>query len=100
MKRTLILAGAALLSLTTVPAQAGDTVDHGAYYYDDDYAAYDPYYDDPYYGSYSGGSYDAYYPRYRGKYGRRGKYHRDRRHYTTRGDGIQSPADQGGNRGR
>lgn len=98
MKYRMILASVAILSLAAGPALAGDTADPDRYYYDDPYPAYDPYYDDPYYGSYSGG-YGAYYPRSRRKYRRRGRWYGDYRH-STPGGGIQSPAQQGGMRGR
>lgn len=109
MKRVLMLTAAAMIALPAAPALAGDTYDSG-YYGSGSYYPYDDYYSDPYYRSYDS---DYYYSRYnrRHRYGRRrgGAYTAP---YGTGGqgpgsiagtysaDGSQTPAQQGGMRGR
>ncbi len=106
MKRALVLTSAALIAGAVMPAIAGDTYDPGDHYYDDSYAPYDPYYDDPYYngGDYYYGGYYAY-----KRHSERRRIRRHRRRYNSdpgdvigghSGGGIQTPAQQGGMRGR
>ena len=105
MKRVLMLTAAAMIALPAAPALAGDTYDSG-YYDSGSYYPYDDHYSDPYYGSYDSDYYYGSYKRKR-RYGRR---HGNAYRHGSGGlgsipgrysaGGIQTPAQQGGMRGR